>query len=274
MRRRVVGQVFAQARYQNTLFWRTPVLVFFTFALPVMLFFLFELMFHDPVHTMNGTMSVAQFYGPSLASYGVISGTYSYLAINTAIQRDEGILKRIRGTPLPAWVYIAGRIGSALCVAGVAAIVTLGIAYLFYDLEIAFIAIPAILVTFVIGTAAFAALGLALSAFCPNGDAAPAVANATLLPLLFVSSVFLPLQEPGPVVKWIGDIFPVKPFSLAFQQAVHSTTLSGGFNWGRLAVVALWGVFGVVIALRFFQWEPNTRGTVRRARVARKAVTT
>jgi ABC-2 type transport system permease protein len=268
------SQVVRQVRYQNTLYRRTPSLVFFTFALPLLLFFLFKLMFDDAGHTMYGRLSVAQFYGPSLASYGVISGTYTYLAINTATQRDEGILKRIRGTPLRPSVYVAGRIGSALCIAAASAIVMLGIAWGAFDLGIALAAIPAMIVSFAVGTAAFAALGLAVSAFCPNGDAAPGIANATLLPLVFVSSIFIPLDHPGTAVRWLGDVFPVKPFSLSFQHAVHAHSFGAAFEWWRIGVLALWGAVATVTALRFFKWEPKEHRSRRPTRAARRVAGT
>ena len=103
---------------------------------------------------------------------------------------------------------------------------------------------PAIIVTFVVGAVAFGALGLAVAAFAPNGDAAVAIANATLLPAAFVSSVFIPLDDPSTLVKVVGSLLPLKPFALAFQDAVHTTTFADSWSWGRLVVVALWGVAG------------------------------
>ena len=116
---------------------------------------------------------------------------------------------------------------------------------------------PAITVTFVVGAIAFGALGLAVAAFAPNGDAAVAIANATLLPAAFVSSVFIPLDDPSTLVKVVGSLLPLKPFALAFQDAVHATTFADSWSWGRLLVVALRGVAGMVLALRFFTWEPR-----------------
>jgi len=125
--------------------------------------------------------------------------------------------------------------------------------------------VPAIIVTFVVGAIAFGALGLAVAAFAPNGDAAVAIANATLLPAAFVSSVFIPLDDPSTLVKVVGSLLPLKPFALAFQDAVHATTFADSWSWGRLVVVALWGVAGMVLALRFFTWEPRQPRAARAA---------
>src|SRR5262245_13007131 len=235
-------------------------------ALPVLLFFMFQIVVTGPITLGHEIYSVPQFFGPSLAGYGVVTGTYSYLAVSTAFARQEGILKRLRGTPLPASIYIAGRIGSALVIAAITSGLVLGIAIVFYDLEIALAAIPAIVVTFVLGAVTFGALGLAVAAFAPNGDAAVAIANATLLPAAFVSSVFIPLDNPSTLVRVVGSLLPLKPFALAWEHAVHADSFAGAFEWGRLLVVLGWGIAGAFVAVRFFSWEPKPARDQRRPR--------
>ena len=167
-----VGLVGGQVVHQTRMLARNRLLLFFTFALPLLLFFMFQIVVTGPIDLNGVQYTVPQFFGPSLAGYGVVSGTYAYLAVSTAAARQEGILKRLRGTPLPAWIYIAGRIGSALVIAALTSTLVLGISVVFYDLRIEPEAVPAIVVTFVVGAIAFGALGLAVAAFAPNGDAA------------------------------------------------------------------------------------------------------
>jgi ABC-2 type transport system permease protein len=236
---------------------RNRLLVFFSLALPVLLFLLFQFVIDGHVNVGGRTYTVPQFFGPSIASYGVATGTYAYLAMNTAATREEGILKRLRGTPLSAPVYMAGRIGSAVAGGGLASALVLAIAVVFYDLHVAAVAIPAIAFTFLVGAMAFSALGLAVASFAPNADAAVAIANATLLPAAFVSSVFVPLEHPSTLVNVLGALLPLKPFSLAFQQAVHSESFASAFDWPRILVVACWGIAGAFLALRYFTWEPK-----------------
>jgi ABC-2 type transport system permease protein len=161
---------------------------------------------------------------------------------------------------------MAGRIGSAIAGGAVASALVLSIAVIFYDLQIATVVIPAVAVTFLIGAIAFGALGLAVAAFAPNADAAVAIANATLLPAAFVSSVFVPLENPSTLVKVLGSLLPLKPFSLAFQHAIHADSFTGAFDWWRLLVVACWGIAGAVLALRYFTWEPKPARDQRRVR--------
>ena len=262
---RTLRAVLGQIRYQSTVAGRNRLLVFFSIALPVLLFFLFQFVINGTVTADGQIYTVPQFFGPSIASYAVATGTYGYLAMNTAATRQEGILKRLRGTPLSASVYMTGRIGSAIAGGAVASGLVLAIAVLFYDLHVAAVAIPAIAVTFLVGAVAFGALGLAVAAFASNGDAAVAIVNATLLPAAFVSSVFVPLDNPSTLVKVLGSLLPLKPFTLAFQHAVHADSFGAAFDWGRLLVVACWGIAGGFLALRYFTWEPKPPRDQRRS---------
>ena len=112
--------------------------------------------------------------------------------------------------------------------------------------------------------AAFAALGLAIASLVPNARSAPAVANATILPLAFISDVFIPLDDPPRWLEVIGNIFPLKPFVNAFQNTLNPLVDPPGFSWSKLAVVAAWGIFGALLATRTFTWEPSTRASRRK----------
>ena len=261
-----------QVRYQNRLFWRTPVAAFFTLIFPLMFLLLFSVIFGDESIeiTGRGTFSVAQFYAPALAVFAAASATYTNIGVQTAIARDEGILKRIRGTPLPTWTYMAGRIGSGVWIAAIATVLMLTVGVVLFDVSIEIAKMPAAVLTFFVGAACFAALGLALAAFSPTGDTAPAVANATILPLAFVSDVFIPISDPPQWLTTIGDIFPLKHFVRAFQDAFHPLTESPAFRFEHLGVIALWAVVGALLAARFFTWEPR-EGSGRKGKRRKKA---
>ena len=189
--------LWGQVRYQNRIFWRTPISAFFTLVFPLMFLIVFGLVFGAEEISESG-LTVAQFYAPALAVFGAVSATYTNLAISTAIARDEGILKRVRGTPLPPWCYIAGRVGSAVYMAGISVGIMLTVGVAFYGLQIYGAAVPALVITFLVGVATFATLGLLMAALAPSGDAAPAIANATLLPLAFFSDIFIVTTDGHP----------------------------------------------------------------------------
>lgn len=260
-----------QIRYQTKVFARTPVAAFFTVVLPLMMLILFNALFGDgEVDLPSGRFSAQQFYTGGLAAFAAVSATYTNLANVVPILRDEGVLKRWRGTPLPPGVYIAGMVGMAVIVAVVGVVLMITISAVFYDVELQGDKIPAAAVTLVVGIAAFAALGLAVASLVPNARSAPAVANATILPLSFVSNIFIALEDPPRWLELIGDIFPLKPFVEAFQKTFSPTVEAPAFSWGSLAYVAAWGVAGAVIALRTFKWEPSAGGSTSRSRGRRR----
>jgi ABC-2 type transport system permease protein len=116
---------------------------------------------------------------------------------------------------------------------------------------------PAFIVTVFIGASAFSALGLAITGAVPNAEASPAIVNASILPLQFISGIFIPLSSAPPWLRNVADLFPVKHFADATHTAFSPLTVGAGFEWGRLAVLALWGIAGVVAAIRYFSWEPR-----------------
>ncbi|MFH2071505.1 MAG: ABC transporter permease [Actinomycetota bacterium] len=257
----------AQVRYQNRAFWRTPISAVFTLAFPLMFLVLFNLLFEGTIRVAGrAPLTIVQFYAPSLAVFAAASATYTNLAVGTAIARDDGILKRFRGTPLPAWSYLAGRVGSAMWIAALAVTVMLGIGVAAYGLEVRVATLAAAVVTFAVGVACFASLGVAAAGIAKSGDAAPALANFTILPLAFISDVFLPIEDPPQWLATVADVFPLKHFARAFQDAFSPATTGAGFRWGSLAVMAAWTVIGLVVAARTFGWEPRAPGSGRRGR--------
>lgn len=250
-----------QVRYQNRIFWRTPVAAFFTLLFPLMFLILFNLLFEDVIEIAGrDPLTVTQFYAPSLAVFAAASATYTNLTVGTAIARDEGLLKRVRGTPLPPWIYLAGRVGSAVWIALLAVVGMLAVGALAYDLDVRPATIPAAVLTFVVGVTCFAALGLAMAGLAKTGDSAPAVANATILPLAFISDVFIPIADPPAALRFVADLFPLKHFVRAFQDAFSPFVTDAAFRWDDLGVMALWAVAGMAAARRSFGWEPRPPG--------------
>lgn len=266
--------LLGQVRHQLLTFWRTPVALFFTLLLPLIMLLLFNSLFGDQTVTIEGgEWPVRQFYTGGLAAFTAVSATYTNLANTVPIRREEGVLKRWRSTPVPTGVYIGGFVGSAIVLAFVGAVFMLAIGALFYDLEIDAAKMPAALASFVIGVGAFAALGMAVAALVPNASSAAAVANATILPLAFVSNVFIVTGDDAP--GWmtaLGDFFPLKPFVENIQDAFNPFIEAPAFDWYRNFYVALWGVAGLIVAIKFFKWEPAPGGvTSRRRRAADQA---
>ena len=247
-----------QVGYENRSFWRNPAAAFFTFLLPLIFLVLFNSIFGDSELTIDGRdLDGSTFYVPGIVALAVVSACYTNRGMMVTISRDLGILKRIRGTPLPPWAYIFGRLAHAMLVSLLLVVIVVGVGAAAYGTDVPGNTLPGFAVTLMLGAVTFCALGLALTAVIPNADAAPAITNATILPLLFISNVFIPLQDPPAWLAFVGDVFPLKHFAAALQTAFHPDTTGAGFEWGDLAVIAAWGVAGTALAVRFFSWEPR-----------------
>ena len=247
-----------QVRYENTAFWRNPVAAFFTFVFPLMFLVIFNLIFgNNKLDLPGGTVSTSTFYVPAIAALSVISACYTNVAISISIARDSGLLKRTRGTPLPGWAFLFGRVIHATLLAVLLVIIVTAAGTLFYGVDAPTNTIPAFLVTLIVGAATFCALGLAITSIIPNGDASPAIVNASILPLMFISDVFIPLNDAPAWLTTFADIFPVRHFSLALQTAFNPFETGMGFELVHLLVMAGWMAGGLLLAVRFFSWAPR-----------------
>jgi ABC-2 type transport system permease protein len=192
-----------------------------------------------------------------MATFSVITASYTNIAMSVTYQRDSGILKRVRGTPLPGWVYLLGRVIHALLVAVLLVVLTAAFGALFYGADLPTGALLAKFVLVVlVGAGSFAALGLATTAIVPNADAGPAVVNAIILPLLFLSGIFIPLGDNSPAwIRAVGTVFPVKHFADAMRAGFYGAPFR--FEWHDVLILLLWGLGGLVAAAGFFSWEPR-----------------
>ena len=245
-----------QFRFDQKVFWRNPASVFFTVLLPLIFLFIFATIFGNEEIEERGVKTTT-YYVPAIISLAVISATTVSLAINLTEDRERGLLKRVRGTPLPTTAFVAGRVGNSLVISVLMVVLVALLGRVVYDVSIPDETIPAILVTLAVGAFSFSCLGFALTAAIPSEDAAPAVTNALMLPLYFISGVFIPDSEIPSGVLDVADVFPVRHFFEAFFSAWDPNTTGSGLELGDLAIVALWGIGGLAVAVYAFRWEPR-----------------
>jgi ABC-2 type transport system permease protein len=248
-----------QFRYDQRAFWRNPASVFFTVMFPVVLLLIFATVFGDQTVEVRGGVKTTTYYVPAIITLSVISATMQSLAMSLVIAREDGRLKRSRGTPMPPWVFIAGRVGNSIVVALMMLALLAVIGRVLYSVPFPWERLPAILLTLALGAATFCCLGIALTAAIPSQDAAAPIVNALLLPLYFLSGVFIPDDQlPNGVIHFAG-VFPIRHFFEGFFDAyVPSPDAGSAVSWDNLAVVAIWGALGLLLAVRFFRWTPRS----------------
>ena len=247
-----------QFRFDQKAFWRNPAAVGFTVFFPVLLLVIFGSIFGgDNVEVRGGQIDTDTYYVPAIITMAIISSTMQTLAMSLVIAREDGRLKRGRGTPMPSWVFIAGRVGNSIVTALLMLALLALIGGLVYGVHFPWERIPAILLVLAIGAASFSTLGIALTAAIPTQDAAAPIVNFILLPLYFLSGVFIPDDQLPSGIIHFADIFPIRHFFLAFFDA-YVPGSAHVIDWGHLLVVAIWGVGGLLLAFRFFRWTPRS----------------
>jgi ABC-2 type transport system permease protein len=232
--------------------------VFFTLALPVLFLVILASIFRNAtVKVPGGTMKESVYYVPAIIAFGLIAAAFSNLTVTVVRNRESGIYKRRRATPLPASAVIAGRALVAVLTALAITAVLLAIGWAAYGATIPTSTAPAFVLDVIVGAAAFCCLGFAVASLIGNVDAAQPVVQAIVLPLSFISGVFIPTAVLPGWLADIGNVFPVEPLVAALLAAYNPYTTGSGLRWGDLAVVAAWGAAGLIIAVRRFRWLPR-----------------
>jgi ABC-2 type transport system permease protein len=244
-----------QVAYEQRAFWRNRSRAFFSFGMPIMLLLLFGSLNSGARIKELGNIPYVVFFLPGILAYGIIITQFVNMAGGLAIQRDNGLLKRMRGTPLPGWAYVGGRVGSTAATSLVMTVVMLILGRVFYDVHLRAEALPAVLLAVLLGAAAFAALGMAAVALIPNAEAAPVVANVLILPLSFISGIWYPMTGAPQWLHDLANVFPVARLANCLHTAFDPLNHGSAFSGGDFLVLGIWLVVGVHLAMRFWQRE-------------------
>lgn len=251
-----------QFRYDLRTFLRNRQSRFFTMALPVMFLVIFASVFGghgNTVKVAGGRLDTSVAYVPGIIALGIISASFVNLVITVTAQRETGVLKRRRATPMPAGAIIAARALTAMVTALALTGILLAIGWLAFSADVPARTAPALVVTVLLGAAVFCCLGFALASVIRNEDAAQPITQATMLPLYFISGVFVAASV---LPHWLVDVaavFPVRHLAAALLTAYNPHTRGAGFAGADLLILAAWGVGGLIVALRRFSWLPLGR---------------
>jgi ABC-2 type transport system permease protein len=242
-----------QLRTEQLLFWRSREAAFFIFGFPLLLFVLLGSVYNGKIDGYPA----ANVLLVGMIGYGAANTAFAGTAITLVNRREYGILKRIRSTPLPSGVYLASSLVSSLAVFALETVVLFVVGRLFFGARVPR-QIASLVLAVLIGTAVFAAIGLAAAAVIRSAEGSSAVVNFVLLPMAFLSGSFGPTRHYPRFLRALGDVLPLK----YFIDVVKATYLGGREIWakpGALGVLAAWGAIGLVVAARRFVWEPRER---------------
>jgi ABC-2 type transport system permease protein len=252
-----LGLIRSEVGFEQRAFWRNPFAAAFSIGFSVVFLILLGLTGNTDHVSFLGNVRLIQYYVPGFVAYGVMATCFNVLAITLVNRRELGLLKRLRLSPLPPWIYIAALVINALIVSVLQVVVLLLIGRIGYG-----VALPeqvgALALAILVGVITFSALGIAASSVIPNQEAAGPILSIVFFVLLYLSGLWFPLQ-PHSALARISAWFPVRHFISATFAPYDPRPGAHAFAWGDLAVLAIWAVAAVFVARRRFRWEPRRK---------------
>jgi ABC-2 type transport system permease protein len=239
--------LWRQYRLERRMFWRNPSAAFFNFLLPLLFLVVFGVIFH-------GNHKNIEIVLPAVAAMSVMSTTFTALAMNITFLREQGVLKRMRGTPISTGTYLGGVGLNAVTNTAIQVVLVVLAGRLVFGIGWPPDPIQLVIFTFA-GVVCLASLGVALSHVIPNFDSAPAIVNAVFLPVVFVSGVSLDTKHSPAFAKDLSQVLPVGHVVTGLKGGMVAHSGGLGDHLGALAVIAAWAAVGIYLAVRGFSWE-------------------
>jgi ABC-2 type transport system permease protein len=237
---------------------RNPRARFFTFFFPVLLLVVFSGVFGNGHTTVDGVrITLSVFYLPGILAMSIVVASYANLVISISALRETGVLKRRRATPVPPALLIAGQALSTVAITTVMSAILLVVAKVFYGVGMAPAAILAVACTALVGTVTFACIAYAVSGLIGSPESAQPIVQMTMLPLWFISGVFIPTSNLSGTVRSIGELFPVEHLASSLHLASVNSSFTGAISGTDLLVLAAWGAAAVAFASWRFSWLPS-----------------
>lgn len=251
-----------QARYDTLASMRNPRARFFTFMFPILLLVIFaSVLGHGHTTIIDGTrVSLARYFVGGIIAMSIITAAYAGLVVTIASAREAGVLKRRRATPVPPVIIIGGQALATLVTAAIASTLLLLVARIGYGIAFSVGALAAMGIAAVVGTATFACLAYAVVGLIGSPDSAQPIVQATMLPLYFISGVWIPTESLSPTLRHIAEIFPIEHLAAALHLASVRGSLTSALAPRDLLVLALWALATAVFAARRFRWLPVAAG--------------
>lgn len=239
--------------------WRARTAFVLTFGLPLVWLVLIGIVAGNEVIDPATGLRVMQFAAPTALAMGCLFATLPSIATGVAEDRETLVLKRLRGTPLPGWIYVTAQVVAVTLLGAAAVAVVLAVAIIAYRVTVPGEAVLPLIVTILVGLASFSALGIAIASLAPSARATEAITVGVAVVLCFISGVFV---VGGALPHWLDDLawlLPLKPFVVSLQELFDPYDDLSVWNLGSLARIAAWGIAGGIVAAIAFRWEPRLR---------------
>lgn len=246
-----------QVRYQLLVLLRSPLSFFLTLVVPLLLLLSLDVLKPGFAATIPGGLSYAQFLAPAVSAFALLNAAYVTTITGLVLAREEGVLRRLRGTPLPAWTYLMGRFGQVLVTSAVSVAVIVGTGVAFFGVHMVWSAFGYFAAAAALGLVCFFLVGVAVTVAVPKNETALPVAYGTMLPVAFISDVFFPSVN---APHWLHDLasaLPVAPVARAMEAAFSPATRSWPMTNSGLLTTLAWSAAAAVIIALAFRWEPG-----------------
>ena len=245
--------VARQVRFEQLSFWLNPIGAVLTIGFSVVFVVIF---LSTSGHSTVGYLAhinLGQYYLPAFAAYGIMAACFNILAITLVNRREMGLLKRLRLSPLPTWMLLAAIFINSMIIALIQIVLMLLVGRFGYNVHGPH-DIPAFVLVVIVGMLSFTALGVGVSTLVPNADAAGPVVSLVFFILVALSGLYFPVK-PGSGLSTFTDFFPIRHLIVACVDSFNG--IPGASIWNDVLVMALWGVAGVIISLRRWEWSPK-----------------
>ena len=246
-----------QVRYQLLLVLRSPMGNFTTLIIPLMLLVVLNVATPQTALAQLHGVRYADFLTPAMGTFALLNACYVNVVTSVVIAREDGILKRLHGTPLPLWAYVVGRMAAAAATAAASVVIVFAVAVIFLHVHLNGHRVAALVAISALGVASFTTLGMAISTFVPRTDTALPVAYGTILPLAFLSNVFFPATTAPTWLQHLADGFPLSPIAKASERAFSNGSNAWPMTQGQLSVVLAWIGGAALVTAIGFRWQPG-----------------
>jgi ABC-2 type transport system permease protein len=245
--------VARQVRFEQLSFWLNPIGAFLTigFSLVFVVIFL-STSGHSTVGYL-AHINLGQYYVPAFAAYGVMAACFNILAISLVNRREMGLLKRLRLCPLPTWMLLAAIFINSMIIAVIQVVLMLVVGRFGYGVHGPHDVATFVLVL-IVGMLSFTAMGVGISTVVPNADAAGPIVSLVFFILVALSGLYFPVK-PGSGLATFTDFFPIRHLIVGLVDTFNG--VPGTSPWNDLLVIAVWGVVGVFVSLRRWDWSPK-----------------